>query len=291
MADDVDAVRNILIRPKHHIKCVSVDDNVGAQHVEQGEQIVVTRLQGSRRQHHHRSCMVTQILHTLVSESLFRIGTAITNGMRFVNNDQVEMRRRIQVLKAVSALTPRPPLKGLFVQDGIRDDGTPPSAWPDTAVPIHVRERLRQSFPIHWQESLIEAPHLHLPLTFSHQWLGADNYDVAQWSARLQLFDDKAGLDSLTNANAVRDQNARLIRPNELQRRSKLIGHKVDTRRIQRIKSVPGRMVQLIGRQPASKRVRVQPFRLRYFHRFHLVSQKRLRPVVHENGITDSLVQ
>ena len=144
------------------------------------------------------------------------------------------------------------------IQNGIRDDDLSIAGRPFT-VTVGIRDNLPKSIAIQGREFLVKALHLIFPLAVCDKRLRADNHDVFQIGAGLQLLDNQTGLDGFTDTNTVCNQNPWLICFYQFQCRSELIGHEIDPGSIKGIQISGRRIVNLVGRKVASQGLRIHP--------------------------------
>ena len=105
------------------------------------------------------------------------------------------------------------------IQNGIRDDDLSIAGRP-FAVTVGIRDNLPKSIAIQGREFLVKAFHLIFPLAVCDERLRADNHDVFQIGAGLQLLDNQTGLDGFTDTDAVCNQNPWFVCFYQLQCRS-----------------------------------------------------------------------
>ena len=92
-----------------------------------------------------------------------------------------------------------------------------------------VRNRLPKNSAIERDEILIETFHFQFPFTLGHQWLRTYNKDIVQLISGFQLLNDQTGLNRFTDADAVRNQDLRFIRFDELKGGTELIWYEINS--------------------------------------------------------------
>ena len=155
--------------------------------------------------------MFTEKANAFVGESLVFIQTAIADVVRFIDDYEIKMRRWVKIKKTI--LSAAPVLFTLIhatVQNGVRNDSLVISYRP-FFVTMGIRNCLPEDAAIQWDKILIEPFHLQFPFPLSDKRLRANDQDVVQLVSGLQFLNDQTGLNRFTDADAVRDQNPRLI--------------------------------------------------------------------------------
>ena len=95
---------DMAVRLGHLLEAGVVDHEVGAQHVEQSEQVVAAQLDRGRGQQDDGLGVVAEVSHALMQE-----GLAVSDVMRFIDDHEIEFRRRVEVEQPLILLLPRPP--------------------------------------------------------------------------------------------------------------------------------------------------------------------------------------
>ena len=150
------------------------------------------------------------------------------------------------------------------IQNRIWDNGLVITNRP-FAVPICVRNDLTKLLPRNGNKFLIETLHFIFPFALCYKRLWANDKYIFKLVTSLQLFDNQARFNRFTNTNAIRNQNARFVSLDKLQRRSKLIRHKINSCGIQRVKITGRGIVDLICRQITLQSSQVNPIIVRAF--------------------------
>ena len=224
------ATRDVLIGLRHCNERILINYNVGAQYVQQCKEVVITRLKRCSSKHNNSICVLTEILHALVGERLFFVHTAVTDMMCLIDDDQIEVRGRIQIGQSVGfSFFTFFTLINSAIQNRVRNNGLVIANRP-FSVPIRIRNDLTKLLSRNGNEFLIKTLHFIFPFTFRYKRLGANDKYIFKLVTSLQLFDNQACFNRFTDTNAIRNQNARFVRLDKLQCRSELIRHKINSR-------------------------------------------------------------
>ena len=185
--------------------------------------------------------------------------------MCFIDDDQIEVRGRIQIGQSVGfSFFTFFTLINSAIQNRVRNNCLVISNRP-FSVPIRIRNDLTKLLSRNGNEFLIKTLHFIFPFTFRYKRLGANDKYIFKLVTSLQLFDNQACFNRFTDTNAIRNQNARFVRLDKLQCRSELIRHKINSCGIQRIKITGRGIVDLICRQITLQCSQVNPIIVRAF--------------------------
>ena len=224
---------NELVGTRHHIEHFFVHDNVRTEKVHQRKQIIVAGLQRCCSQHDYRVCVLAEIADALVRECFFFFQTAVADMVCLIDNDKIKVWRRIQIQKAVLLAVP------MFfafvyaaVQYGIRNDGFVIAHRP-FLVPMRIGNGLTEDRAVQRNEILVKTFHFQFPLAFCHKRFRADDQNIVELVSCFEFLDDQSGFDCFTDADAVRDQDLRLVGFDKFQCRTELIRNEIDPCRVQ----------------------------------------------------------
>ena len=202
---------NEFVGTGHHAENILIHNNVRTQQIHQCEKVTIAGLERCRSQHDHCICVFTEIANAFVGESLVFIQTAVADMVCFVDDHKIKVWCWIKIEKTI--LSAAPVLFTLIhatVQDRVRNDGLVISYRP-FFITMCIRNCLPKDAAIQWDKILIESLHLQFPFPLSDERLRANDQDVVQLISGLQFLNDQTSLYRFTDANAVRNQNPRLI--------------------------------------------------------------------------------
>ena len=213
---------------RHVLKAFLIQNEVGAERVQQHKQIMVAKLNGRSGQKDRGFGVVAE-----EPDRLVRVGVRIADMVCFVHDDEIKARGRVQGEKPLPSLFPVPAIgprtvKKPLVKQRIRENGFPMLGGP-FSIEIHFIYAVPQGSSIQVGEALVKAFHLQFPLALGHQGTRADNENGANLSPRLQLPQNQAGFDGFADPHAVGYQQARTVRSDESQHRAELVGDKINT--------------------------------------------------------------
>ena len=242
----------------HLFEARTVDHQVRPKNVEQGKKVFAPQLHRSGGEKHGGLRVVAEVAHGLV-----KVRFGVPDMVRLVDDDEIELRRRIEGEQpfAPPPALPVLPEDQVRIEQGERGDGLGVLARP-FAFQIRFPQAVAQGRTVQRHEVLVEALHLQEPFALGDQGFRADHEHRGDVHARPQFLDDQPGFDRLADAHLVRDEQTGPIRPDQSQHGAILVGDELYAPRAQRIEAARRGREQVHAGQPGAQLVRAQAIRL-----------------------------
>ena len=205
----------------HLGKAGRVNHQVWAEHIQERVQILAAQLDRRCREEQHRLRVVAEVPDALMQE-----GVRVPQVVGLIDNDEVELGRRVQVDEAF-VFVPAASCGAeheVSIKQRKRED-RPGVLFRPFPFEMGLLETVSEPLAIQFSELFVETLHLQEPLALGDQRLGADDQHGGKIHARPQLFDDQAGFDGFADADFIGDEQTGTVGSNELQHRPVLVGH------------------------------------------------------------------